>query len=158
MEEVLGAILFAMRDYQKENGIINKCIDNTQFYYDVLKPHFGERITFKPVFVLYNREDTTIIHIHMVLLFDDALIEPSYEIFKIKDKVYYGTIADVKDIISKKDVITFLKFISCAEKMNNNEFVITDRDYYHKQANYVETKTGLIFAPVKKNCSQLYKG
>lgn len=142
-EQDLANVLFSMRDYQEINDIKNKCLDNCQFYYDILKNVFVKRITFKPVFVLYNCEDTTIVHIHMILLFDEALIEPSYEIFKKKEKLYYGTIADVRDLISKKDIQTFLKFIRCAEKMNNNEFIITDKKYYQSQAEYVQSKNKL---------------
>jgi hypothetical protein len=163
-ETKLTNILLSMREYQKQNEIKSKCVDNCQFTRDVLTPYFGNRIQVKPVIVLHNEvEGSTAICIHLVIQFDDTIIEPSYEYFKIKDKHYIDNLIHLTEIMKsncvdncqftrdfkkmyKENVENFIKFIKIADEMNKGIFKITDKKYYDNQINFIEKENHIIIS------------
>jgi hypothetical protein len=144
-----------MRKYQDENGINGRCVDNVQTYYDILKPYLKDKIKVKAVFVVIvdTIKKVLITATHLIILFDDTIVEPSYEYSKIKDTEYYDTIANFKERcfkcddlkkIYKERITTFLKFVKIADEMNQGIFRITDKAYYHNQLNFIEKENHII--------------
>jgi hypothetical protein len=147
MEKFIGKVVDSMREYQRENDIKNQCITNCQFFYDTIVYTFKnikDRVKVKPVvFVSLSKQ---IFIIHMVIEFDDFIIDPSYETFSVEDREYYSSIGDIKSIFNHIDgglthrecIEIFLKFVSYAEQMNNNDTcLVACKDFYNKQADYI---------------------
>ena len=155
-EEFVSNILLSMREYQKENNIKGRCITNVLYYYDVLRMCLNitaNDIKAKAVYVLGYDETKSLASIccgHIVLVFEDgSVVEPSYEIYKMKNKTYYDNIKDLKYCIEEREDFNnnikcmleqYIKFSKVAEQINNGEFIITDKEHYHKQADYIQNK------------------
>ena len=132
-----------MRYYQKINGITKQCLTNVQFLYGILIDNFNyDKKRFEVKTVIVFSASTGIVCIHLVLQFDDFIIDPSYEIFSITDREYYSSIGDLfynkKISLSKEYIKLFLSFISLANRMNKGEYLVANKLFYNKQADYVE--------------------
>jgi len=150
---LIANIILSMREYQKENNIKKQCVTNAQFLYDTIKVNSIRNVKTKAVFVYSdnNEEDTAIIvggHL-VVELDDETIIEPSYEIFCLKNKSYFDNIKDLVNIFDnkvelktkidiKKLICEHIHFMKISEQMNNGELIITDKEHYNKQADYIE--------------------
>jgi hypothetical protein len=88
---------------------------------------------------------------HLVLILDDneTVIDSSYDIFRLKNISYYDNVKDLIDIFKDKtelkkrfDLKTLfsehIQFMKLAEQINNGEFIITDKQFYDNQADYIE--------------------
>lgn len=160
----LQLIVSAMREYQRQNEIKKMCINNTQYLFDLLKVLIPEhKVEIKSVigFCADDENDICItISGHLVIYVNNEyVIDPSYDIFKIEHVLnsnlqVYANIIDFKNTIGDenykvlykerkvldekkliKDAIQFQRF---AKEMNEGTFMITDRDYYDNQADFVE--------------------
>ena len=137
-----------LRDYQKKNNITTRCIDNCQTLYHIMcSLGFKEDVKVKSVILL---SATKIVYGHLVLEFDGTNIDPSYECYSLKGKKYIDTIKDLldnvyvdKDHPVDREIMKmwskqFLHFTGIAEQINKGELRITNKEYYNKQADYVE--------------------
>lgn len=150
---LIGNIILSMREYQKENNIEKQCVTNVQYLYDLIKLSSTSDIKTKPVFVFsINYEEGTAIFVggHLVLELDDGtIIDPSYDIFCLKNKSYFDNFSDFinsfddKNILKtridiKKLVKDHLDFKKLSNQINNGNFIITEKEHYKKQGNYIE--------------------
>ena len=98
MEEHIGCIVLAMRDYQKQNDIKAQCFTNCQYLYDNLKAlNTNNEIEIKPVIAVSKEiiEGIPIIKLisHLVIRIDDVLIDPSFEVFSLSP-IYFDSIKE----------------------------------------------------------------
>ena len=150
----------AMYEYQKQNNITKQCVTNTQYLFDSYKASLKNRcqVKVKAVIVSSTNESMTDHFLtagHVVVAIADNgsndfsnIIEPSYEINCRKNIEYYDNVKDFikyshQELLKKYNMKVVIKghidFTKIAEKMNNGELCITDRELYHKQADYVES-------------------
>ena len=150
---LIANIILSMREYQKENNIKKQCVTNSQYLYDTIKINSNNNVKTKAVFVFSNNneEDTAIFvggHI-VVVLDDETIIEPSYDIFCLKNKSYFDNIKDLVNMFDdkvglkskidiKKLVCDHIQFMKISEQINNGELIITEKEHYNKQADYIE--------------------
>ena len=150
---LIANIILSMREYQKENNIKKQCVTNAQYLYDIIKMNSISNVKTKAVFVFsYNNEEDTAIFVggHLVVELDDeTIIEPSYDIFCLKNKSYFDNIKDLVNIFDNKNelktkfdikklICDHIHFMKISEQINNGELLITDKEHYNKQADYIE--------------------
>jgi hypothetical protein len=151
---LISNIILSMREFQKKNNIKNKCAANTQYLYDTIIMNSGSNVKAKAVFVVSidDETDTTILvggHL-VVILGDETMIDPSYDIFCLKNKSYFDNIKDLIDMFDNKDkdklktkidikklVCDHIEFMKIAERMNNGQHIITEK-FYNEQADYIK--------------------
>lgn len=143
-----------MRNFQKENCIKNQCVTNVQYLYDCIKNNESINISIKikPVIVVSICENRCIAG-HLVLsIYEDneeIIIDPSYDVFSIKNKYYYDNIKSFTEnccdksnseskVFAQNIISTFMKFVKLADQMNNGKFLICDKEFYNNQADYIE--------------------
>ena len=137
MEFLLTNVADYMREFQRLYSIERQCITNCQYYYSMVKRCCSNQVSVKPVFVYSSSNNK--LFIHLVIEFDgDFIIEPSYEVYCLKDRVYIGTIRDVANYITEKEVKLFLSFVDISEKINRGESCIINDDIYDRQETYVK--------------------
>jgi len=140
-------IIELMYRFQEENNITGACVSNCQYLYDNLKQVIDVKAH---AVIVYIPKEKRLCTGHIVLKWDDTIIEPSYYYKKsIKDSIYYFKWKDFIDNVSiknKKHNMTksilknFIHFQGIANKMNNGELCISCKNTYHKQADYIEDK------------------
>jgi hypothetical protein len=150
---LISNIILSMREFQKQNNIKKQCITNTQYLYDTITMNSGTNVKAKPVFVFSHDDEggtATFVGGHLlVILDDDTMIEPSYDIFCLKNKSYFDNIKDLMDVFHNKDdlktkidikklVSDHIQFMKFAEQINNGKRVITEEKFYNEQADYIE--------------------
>ena len=135
MQEV-HRVAECMREYQRIHGIKGKCVDNTQFLSDSLP--MSKTV---PCIVIGEYYFT----VHLVVMYGDELIDPSYDTYSYSDKYYYMSIAEFRrEIEIKPEKLRWLikKFVSLAkiarDRHDNNDIIITDNDYYNSLADWVQ--------------------
>jgi hypothetical protein len=137
---LIANIILSMREYQKENNIKNQCVTNAQYLYDIIKTNSNSNVKTKAVFVFShnNEEDTSIFvsgHL-IVILNDETIIEPSYDIFCLKNISYFDNIKDLVNIFDdkvklkskidiKKLICDHIHFMKLSDQINNGELIIT---------------------------------
>lgn len=149
----MSNIILSMREYQEKKCIRKQCITNVQYLYNCIKQNSSNNVKAKAVIVFSNNAEadtTTIVEGHLVVVLDhELIIEPSYDIFRLKNITYFDNIKDFIDIFEDKDIlktkvdiknilyelITFTKF---AYQINNGELLIADKKNYNEQADYIE--------------------
>jgi hypothetical protein len=150
-EVLISNIILQMREYQRLNGITKKCVDNNQFLLDIINVNGGE-VEVKPYIVVYTKNDVSFIMTgHLAINFkgDDDIIEPSYEIWSLPEKAYFGNIehfvkscsfpsAEMRREMIQETAKDFIDFVDLARKINSGELVLTDRNYYDRQADFIE--------------------
>jgi hypothetical protein len=172
---IISSIIRSMREYQKKYNIKGQCITNTQYLYDIIKNYTNDVKT-KAVYVISeNKEENifTLVGSHMVLVLDDdTCIDPSYEIFCLKNKSYYNNFENLmsnfndksKNILKekfdlKKIISEHIRFKKISNEINNGEFFlsITGKEYYNKQADYVEKEYQKELEKIKKELEEELK-
>ena len=145
----LPQVYYAMLAYQKKDKAVNKCVSNVQFYYDCIKRNHPELNPKVQAVIAITKNEAVI---HLVVRIGDDAIDPSYEIVSSGVETYFERYIDFKEncILSKvidvdgssKDdkwyLKTFLEFLGFADRMNKGELLIVDKEYYHKQADWVK--------------------
>ena len=150
----ISNIILSMREFQKEKFITKQCVTNTQFLYDIITTNcIGIDVKVKAVIVVSTDDETnsfTFVGGHLVLVLnDETIIDPSYDVFSLKNKSYFHNIKDVmdsfdnksKEIIKtkfKNEMGFHIQFMKIAEQKNNNKHIITEKQFYHNQADYIE--------------------
>ena len=149
----ISNIILSMREFQEKNCIKGQCITNVQYLYDCFKQNSNNNVKAKAVIAFsndYDKKISTFVEGHLVVILDDEIIiDPSYDIFCLKDKRYFDNIKDLIDIFDDKDglkkkidmkkmIPQHITFRKIAEQINNDEFIITDNKFYYEQADYIE--------------------
>jgi len=145
----LPQVYYAMLAYQKENKVVNRCVSNAQFYYDCVKHNHPElKPKVQAVIALTKKGESVI---HLVVRIDGQPVDPSYDIVSSGVETYFENWADFRKVCAFSKIIdvkgnmkgekwyvkTFLEFLGFAERINQGELLIVDREYYHKQADWV---------------------
>lgn len=141
-----------MLRYQRREGIVNQCLTNAMYLYDSLKQSFPRlEVKVKPSIVLIVRDENDFILNtgHLVVEFEGELYDASYDIQHHENKNYFQTIQELSDTLPRGDnpyrqrlrevVSNFLLFVKHAQTINDGGLVVSDRDYYDRQADYVES-------------------
>ena len=129
-----------MCKYQKDNGIIKQCVTNTLYLLDTIKANTNIPAKCQAVIFYKETEYKFIVHL-VVVLGDDNLIDPSYEI-DLQEGLYLPNITSVinRSLISgdsKRELIkTFVTFKKIEDEINAGEFIICRKEFYIKQADY----------------------
>jgi hypothetical protein len=147
----INNIVNSMREFQKINNIKNQCMTNTQTLYDILKNnnlcYFNAKA--KAVFAISNNKETNTVNIihHIVIIVNNIIIDPSYDVYSLINIDYYDNIKDFtslfenpqKQLLNLKEYLTkFIHFTKIAIDINNGELRIANKDFYNKQADYIE--------------------
>lgn len=127
-----------MREFQKQNGIKGKCLDNTQMVLNMKK-----RFRAKAVVVSNIKDFTITFTIHLVPLKRGKIYEPSYEFYILKNRKYFTSLRKVLkyhyrkcrklstyEEHRKKIISGFKEFKNYEERMNQGDFVVSDEKYY----------------------------
>lgn len=151
-ERFLSDIVLNMREFQKEHFIKQQCVTNAQYLYDCFKENSSSNIKVKAVIVTSVEEKKSwfkCIGGHLIILLDDneTIIDPSYDVFSLKNKSYFRNVKHLMESIDdeskplfKTSIADFLYFTKVAERINNGEGLTCDEDFYNNQADYVQTK------------------
>jgi len=149
MEDFVKKIIVLMRKYQEDNNIDRACITNAQYLYSCIKRYYPYNdVKVSPVICMYNTDDRqTCCVVHLVVVCDGVLIEPSNEIYKIGDMIYVKKLAEIKQYDPNSNltpecykylIIKFVEFIKISNNINNGIIQIHNKDYYNNQADYVD--------------------
>lgn len=153
---MVSDIIDAMYKFQKERGIIKKCIDNAQYAFDCLRSSCpSSSIKVSAVFMSSVDTESELNKLwggHLVILINDKMvIDPSYETHKAPNTEYYTNVSlllqkqpllkDQKELLQTA-IRTFLEFRRYADDINSGLIRITDKEYYNAQADFVETLLG----------------
>lgn len=151
--EVIRKVIDLMLEYQKEKGIVEQCITNTQYLYDCIKqnlPDEAHKFRAEPcIVVAVTNDEQTSVHTynHFVIKCEGRVIDASYEVYSQKVKTYCYTIAEFKKTIEglemsqeyMKWVISHhITFLRLAKRMNDGELLVCDKEFYDAQADYIE--------------------
>ncbi len=151
----IAKIIRSMREFQEKNGIKKQCVTNVQYLYDCIKiNHSSANVKVKALMVISTDNDAETCtcvsgHLAIILVDDETLIEPSYDVFSLKNKSYFDNIKDLMDSFDDKDslkkkfdikkiVLDHIYFMKLAEQINNGELTIADKKFYNDQADYIE--------------------
>jgi hypothetical protein len=144
MEGGLIKILETMHQYQKDNSIKNECITNAQFFYDCMNSS-GIPAKAKAVITVHSNGDDNVVTSHICIQLEDGtLIDPSYDIHS-SDANYYESLASIRKTImgisnglnAREFITNWLKFLEYEKIINSGVCLVSNRDYYNKQADYV---------------------
>jgi hypothetical protein len=161
--EFISNLVISMREFQRKNNIKNNCITNVQYLYDVIRMNRKDiNVKTKAVFV-FSYDDITKIPIlndgHLVVILNDkTIIDPSYDVFCLRNKMYFDNLKDLMDSITNNDdlksnfnmdelkanfnvkqsLITHIRFKNISNRINNGELLISDKKFYTEQADYIE--------------------
>jgi len=158
-QELISKIIRNMLEFQEKYKLNKICITNTQILYDILKSdYFNLNPKVKAVYTI-SKNGVNIGYTggHLVIDLNNNIIDCSYDMVS-NNTTYYNNFKDFKDelyklhntynnddiIDYKNELKNYLKFSKKADKMNNDEFLYTDKESYHKQLNYLEKKLDLI--------------
>ena len=151
-------LLDLMYEYQKPRNINSLCITNAQTFYDMVinsKLCPPNKVSVKAVMVAGVNERDTLVFVpnHMVVFVGDKILDPSYNTSCLKDSIYTDNLATLFSKFSKKNfknydlrnsLDLFVRMKEWETKMNNNEFVITDKTYYNDQLDYLVLRGAII--------------
>ena len=154
----MNLIVAAMYDFQKENNIERMCVTNCLYLHDQLVRN--QLVVNKQVKAFYvvgystRLKKRAVCPGHVALVCNGKIVEPSYEIYELKEKRYFECFQALKNdtrtpnFNGKEEVSAMLKkhlnFIKIANRINGGEFYITDKDYYNRQAHFIEDKLRFI--------------
>ena len=158
-QELISKIIRNMLEFQEKYKLNKICITNTQILYDILKSdYFNLNPKVKAVYTI-SKNGVNIGYTggHLVIDLNNNIIDCSYDMVS-NNTTYYNNFKDFKDelyklhntynnddiIDYKNQINNYLKFSKKADKMNNDEFLYTDKESYHNQLNYLEKKLDLI--------------
>ena len=146
----ISKICRVMREYQKMNNTIEMCMTNTQTLYDIIKASFPSvDVKAKAVIAVNEIEPPSGVikqTIHLIIIADGIYYEPSYELHAVKPN-YFTSVKNllegfvpntlIKDNL-KCTLQSFLIFVEHEHNINNGDFLITDKDYYNSQLDYIQ--------------------
>lgn len=139
-----------MCDYQKAHNITNKCYVNSMYFLDSVKRGFPMARAV-PVFCISGKRNI----VHLVVMINDEIFEPSYDMENLPDKVYLQTVMELRQSFwatsNTEEVIIahvrkFLELTEHAAQINLLKMMPSSKEdllYYHAQADYCDE----VFAP-----------
>jgi hypothetical protein len=149
MTEFILNIAKAMHGFQERNNIKAQCLTNTQYLLDCIKKNFPHiKAKARAVFVINEDTYTKTLEVinHVVIdIEDNYVLDPSYETASMKNTRVFGDFVVFKntlinvDLPFKKILQEFISLNNQVNDMNNGKLVICDKDFYNKQADYVES-------------------
>lgn len=145
MEQILRA-MDCMHIFQTKYNIKDMCITNTQSLYDIIKTNAPSvSVQAKAVVCVYiNGLGTIVLHIHLVVVADGNILDPSVEVFRVPNKEYlfdiemaferYASLETEKQVLREK----MKGFEKRADEINNGGIVINDKEYYNRQFDFLQ--------------------
>lgn len=144
---MIGTIVNDMYEYQKENGIPDKCLTNVQTLYDILKDLGIHNVKSKAYICVGNQQDGKKVNKkHMALIWDNYIIDPSYQVASLNDLRYYETYEDYMMTMEypefkEEEIQSFYRFIDVSKEINNGIFCRSPGLYYYNdQFDYIEAR------------------
>jgi hypothetical protein len=162
LKNMVEELISLMNEYQKKYNIKEHCITNTQYLYDCIKLNFPKARTQAVLCtVLNDKKEVTKIITHMVVMIDDLIYDPSYEINSLQNVHYFDNVKSLVSAVPNlpkekiSNMIThFLEFIKFSCEINNGGLLISNNKIYHDQADYIEREVHhralQYFIPVSK--------
>ena len=142
----ISFLLDTMYEYQMINNITKHCITNVMYLKDNMN-YYGYNSKAKAVITIHAENKILVTTIHLVIDCNGRILDPSYEIHS-KDAEYYDKLnialdrlkelSIMKDIEIKYTISQFLHFMKIAEEINNGKCIVSDKEYYHSQADYID--------------------
>jgi len=157
MAEFILDIAKAMHGFQERNNIKAQCVTNTQYLLDCIKNNFPYiKAKAKAVFVINKDIDTKTLGIitHVVVdIGDNRVLDPSYETASMKNTTVYTNFKHFKNALEninldnldvavdyKLHLEQYMALSKTVDDMNNGKLTVCDKDFYNKQADYVESR------------------
>ena len=142
--ELADLFILLMHSFQEENKVKGKCVDNALYLHARLKT-IGVHTKFKAV-IAVSIEERRVCAGHIVLEGPGLLFEASHCEASMQNVKYFDNFSKFlsckPDKSLTKDVLNmFIHFSKIAERLNDGAFLV-DRDYYDKQADYLEKNLG----------------
>ena len=158
-ELFFGNIIMSMREFQKNNNIKNQCLTNAQYLYDALTENKVKNdVKVQACFVISLDRDVYIVGGHVVVMLDNVVLDPSFDVHSLNNKTYFENVNDFMKALNKlktdgvninelktdgivgvKGVVSHhVQFVKYAEQMNRGVQVITERTFYDDQADHIE--------------------
>jgi len=141
----MNKCLDLMMEYQEKNNITKHCVTNSYYLYHNLKAYGINVKTVPTIFICVEGGITKVIaHVAVCLVDYDMLLEPSYEIVKLKEEAdeyhYFFKIQDITFPSKEAKKQALEMFLGMAKQSNgiNEDKYIEDNSYYHAQADYVD--------------------
>ena len=145
-------IVLQMMNFQHFYKIKGACATNAKCMSDYLKKTYPDKkIEVYPAIVTSDEG----VRVHLIILADEALIDPSYDVFSMENKRYYLNIKEFVDAIEnpadKQNELRnlgkdFMKYLECANEINSGTFENFNAELYNKQTEYVDLKLNLTVA------------
>ena len=145
-------IVLQMMNFQHFYKIKGACATNAKCMSDYLKKKYPDKkIEVYPAIVTSDEG----VRVHLIILADEALIDSSYDVFSLENKRYHLNIKEFVDAIENpadkqielrslgKD---FMKYLECANEINQATFENFNAELYNKQTEYVDLKLKLTVA------------
>lgn len=139
-------------EYQKINNIRNMSVSNAQYLYDFIRhnyPNLNPEV--RAVICVYQNPEINNVafHAHMVIVVDDKVFDPSYEITRFDNVLYidsWNTVITkfrITQEMAKTILPTFLEFVKASNQMNKGVPIISNgsKEFYNQQADYVEERS-----------------
>jgi hypothetical protein len=145
-------IVLQMMNFQHFYKIKGACATNAKCMSNYLKKTYPDKkIEVYPAIVTSDEG----VRVHLIILADEALIDPSYDVFSMENKRYYLNIKEFVDAIEnpadKQNELRnlgkdFMKYLDCANEINSDTFENFNAELYNKQTEYVDLKLNLTVA------------
>ena len=147
-------IVLQMMNFQHFYKIKGACATNAKCMSDYLKKTYPDKkIEVYPAIVTSDEG----VRVHLIILADELeeqkvntkLIDPSYDVFSLENKRYYLNIKEFVDAIenhsNKQNELRnlgkdFMKYLDCANEINQGTFENFNAELYNKQTEYVDLK------------------
>ena len=165
MNSQIVDVMAHMLAFQSQNLIASECMTNVQYLYDCIKMSDpNNRAVVKTVMVI-NHEGRTFqfITAHLVIELDNGqIIDPSYDVFALKNRRYYDDIQNMLSSFDESVRKTFIqkygdtfddfkKFNEIAKQINGGVCLIHDKIFYNAQADHVEKMMKLTKPTISRN-------
>ena len=145
-------IVLQMMNFQHFYKIKGACATNAKCMSNYLKKTYPDKkIEVYPAIVTSDEG----VRVHLIILADEALVDPSYDVFSMENKRYYLNIKEFVDAIEnsadKQNELRnlgkdFMKYLDCANEINSGTFENFNAELYNKQTEYVDLKLNLSVA------------
>lgn len=142
----MDTLINSMWAYQKEKGIKNQCMTNSQFVYDCLQYSGVSEARVSAALVLHQEGEAFKVINHLVVRVNDAIVDASYDVASLRGKKYCFTVAECLDTLKdfdlppafkKKTIELFVEFLDISKRMNAGEILVANRVFYTEQADFV---------------------
>jgi mRNA-degrading endonuclease HigB of HigAB toxin-antitoxin module len=156
MEAIVSQIINEMREYQKNKNIKEQCVTNVSFLYNTMWGFGIKNIKAKSVISVYFDANKIALRIcagHIVLMMDEIIIDPSYEIYCLSGVKYFFTIKELMNYIKNNEhfktdetfnlkyvIENFLYFENFEKTINGGRFLYADDEYYRELESHILDK------------------